>query len=209
MRNYRWGSVRSGSIIGVPSGWGLGKNRCNTTCCALHQRILPTKKAEGQALVCSWGFVNFALLDSLLKTPSRHYLYYRVLNPVLVWGPVYALMGSDRGCTKFGLSVRYQREASKGNLLCPWTKKTLDKAPLSFREKMLLKVALKAVKDFDIELLLRNGGLVWSRSAENRRDAEKSAGRRNRRVKTIRLHAIRHVQNTKWLQMTRQMRPTF
>ncbi|MBF0975404.1 MAG: hypothetical protein HXK27_04960, partial [Atopobium sp.] len=39
-------------------------------------------------------------------------------------------------------------------------KKTLDKAPLSFKEKMLLKVALKAVKGTDIELLLRNSGLI-------------------------------------------------
>ncbi len=39
-------------------------------------------------------------------------------------------------------------------------KKTLDKAPLSFKEKMLLKVALKAVKGTDIELLLRSSGLI-------------------------------------------------
>ena len=39
-------------------------------------------------------------------------------------------------------------------------KKTIDEVPLSFKEKMLLKADLKAVKGTDVEILLKESGLI-------------------------------------------------
>ena len=39
-------------------------------------------------------------------------------------------------------------------------KKTIEEVPLSFKEKILLKTVLKAVKGTDVELLLKESGLI-------------------------------------------------
>ena len=72
---------------------------------------------------------------------------------------VYTLMDVDRGVPEVWGSQYDIRELLRATYYA-LDKKTLDKAPLSFKEKMLLKVALKAVKGTDIELLLRNSGLI-------------------------------------------------
>ncbi len=73
---------------------------------------------------------------------------------------VYTLMDVDRGVPEvYRVLSTTSRELLRATYYA-LDKKTLDKAPLSFKRKMLLKVALKAVKGTDIELLLRNGGLI-------------------------------------------------
>ena len=39
-------------------------------------------------------------------------------------------------------------------------KKTLDELPMTFKEKILLKKVLKAVEGTDVEILLRESGLI-------------------------------------------------
>ena len=39
-------------------------------------------------------------------------------------------------------------------------KKSIDEVPLSFKEKVLLKQVIKAVKGTDVEILLKESGLI-------------------------------------------------
>ena len=148
--------------IGVPTkkieDWA--KNRCNTTTCFMPyiNAFFQPRKVEDRPLVVPEGSVNFAFIGQFAETP-RDTIFTTEYSIRTGMESVYTLMNVDRGVPEVWGSQYDIRELLRATYYA-LDKKTLDKAPLSFKEKMLLKVALKAVKGTDIELLLRNSGLI-------------------------------------------------
>ena len=148
--------------IGAPTkkieDWA--KNRCNTTTCFMPyiNAFFQPRKAEDRPLVVPEGSVNFAFIGQFAETP-RDTIFTTEYSIRTGMESVYTLMDVDRGVPEVWGSQYDIRELLRATYYA-LDKKTLDKAPLSFKEKMLLKVALKAVKGTDIELLLRNSGLI-------------------------------------------------
>ena len=148
--------------IGVPTkkieDWA--KNRCNTTTCFMPyiNAFFQPRKAEDRPLVVPEGSVNFAFIGQFAETP-RDTIFTTEYSIRTGMESVYTLMDVDRGVPEVWGSQYDIRELLRATYYA-LDKKMLDKAPLSFKEKMLLKVALKAVKGTDIELLLRNSGLI-------------------------------------------------
>lgn len=72
---------------------------------------------------------------------------------------VYTLLNVDRAVPEVWGSVYDVRELLKA---CYYAigKKTIDEAPLPFKEKELIKIALKKVKGTDLELLIKESGLI-------------------------------------------------
>ena len=72
---------------------------------------------------------------------------------------VYTLLDVDRGVPEVWGSKYDVREILRA---CYYAidKKPISEAPLSFKEKEMLKVVLKKVKGTDIEILLRESGLI-------------------------------------------------
>ena len=148
--------------IGVPTkqieDWA--KNRCITTTCFMPyiNAFFQPRKAEDRPLVVPEGSVNFAFIGQFAETP-RDTIFTTEYSIRTGMESVYSLMDVDRGVPEVWGSQYDIRELLRATYYA-LDKKTLDKVPLSFKEKMLLKVALKAVKGTDIELLLRNSGLI-------------------------------------------------
>ena len=74
-------------------------------------------------------------------------------------GTVYTLLNVDRAVPEVWGSKYDVREILRA---CYYAidKKPISEAPLSFKEKEMLKVVLKKVKGTDIEILLRESGLI-------------------------------------------------
>ncbi len=72
---------------------------------------------------------------------------------------VYTLMNVDRAVPEVWGSQYDVRELLRA---CYYAvdKKSVDNLPLNFKEKFLLKHVLKAVKGTDVELLLKQSGLI-------------------------------------------------
>ena len=72
---------------------------------------------------------------------------------------VYTLLDIDRGVPEVWGSKYDVREILRA---CYYAidKKPISQAPLSFKEREMLKVLLKKVKGTDIELLLKESGLI-------------------------------------------------
>ena len=72
---------------------------------------------------------------------------------------VYTLLNVDRAVPEVWGSQYDVRELLRA---CYYAidKKPISEAKLSFKEKEMLKVVLKKVKDTDIELLLKDSGLI-------------------------------------------------
>ena len=72
---------------------------------------------------------------------------------------VYTLLDIDRGVPEVWGSKYDVRELLRA---CYYAidKKPISEAPLSFKEKKLLKILLKKVRGTDIEILLKESGLI-------------------------------------------------
>ena len=72
---------------------------------------------------------------------------------------VYTLLDIDRGVPEVWGSKYDVRELLRA---CYYAidKKPISEAPLSFKEKELLKILLKKVRGTDIEILLKESGLI-------------------------------------------------
>ena len=72
---------------------------------------------------------------------------------------VYTLLNVDRGVPEVWGSKYDVRELLRA-VYYAVDKKTIDELPLTFKEKILLKKVLKAVEGTDVEILLRESGLI-------------------------------------------------
>ncbi len=148
--------------IGIPTSEidDLAKNACNTTTCFMpfiNAFFQPRKKSD-RPLVVPEGSVNFAFLGQFAETP-RDTIFTTEYSIRTGMEAVYTLLNVDRAVPEVWGSQYDVRELLRA---CYYAidKKPISEAKLSFKEKEMLKVVLKKVKDTNIELLLKDSGLI-------------------------------------------------
>ena len=148
--------------IGIPTSEidDLAKNACNTTTCFMpfiNAFFQPRKKSD-RPLVVPESSVNFAFLGQFAETP-RDTIFTTEYSMRTGMEAVYTLLNVDRAVPEVWGSQYDVRELLRA---CYYAidKKPISEAKLSFKEKEMLKVVLKKVKDTDIELLLKDSGLI-------------------------------------------------
>ena len=148
--------------IGVPTDkiddWA--KNRCNTTTCFMPyiNAFFQPRKEEDRPLVVPKGAVNFAFIGQFAETP-RDTIFTTEYSIRTGMEAVYTLLNVDRGVPEVWGSKYDVRELLRA-VYYAVDKKTLDELPMSFKEKILLKKVLEAVEGTDVEILLRESGLI-------------------------------------------------
>ena len=148
--------------IGVPEEKidDLAKNACNTTTCFMPyiNAFFQPRKESDRPRVVPDGAVNFAFIGQFAKTP-RDTIFTTEYSMRTGMESVYTLLDIDRGVPEVWGSKYDVRELLRA---CYYAidKKPLTDENLSFVEKKLLKIVLKKVKGTDIEILLKNSGLI-------------------------------------------------
>ena len=102
--------------------------------------------------------MNFAFIGQFAETP-RDTIFTTEYSMRTGMESVYSLLDIDRGVPEVWGSKYDVRELLRA---CYYAidKKPLNEAKLSFGEKELLKIVLKKVKGTDLELLLKESGLI-------------------------------------------------
>ena len=116
------------------------------------------RKEEDRPLVVPKGAVNFAFLGQFAETP-RDTIFTTEYSIRTGMEAVYTLLNVDRGVPEVWGSKYDVRELLRAAYYAV-DKKTLEELPLSLKEKLLLKTVLKEVEGTDLELLLRECGLI-------------------------------------------------
>lgn len=135
-------------------------NACNTTTCYMPyiDAFFQPRKKEDRPLVVPKGSVNFAFIGQFAETP-RDTIFTTEYSIRTGMEAVYTLLNIDRGVPEVWGSQYDVRELLKAAYY------SLDKTPitetkLSLKEKLMLKVLLKKVKGTDVEILLKQSGLI-------------------------------------------------
>ena len=104
------------------------------------------------------GAVNFAFLGQFAETP-RDTIFTTEYSIRTGMEAVYTLLNVDRGVPEVWGSKYDVRELLRA---CYYAidKKPITDIKLSLKEKELLRVVLRKVKGTDVELLLRESGLI-------------------------------------------------
>lgn len=136
------------------------KNKCNTTTCYMPyiNAFFQPRKNSDRPRVVPDGSVNFAFVGQFAETP-RDTIFTTEYSIRTGMEAVYTLLNIDRAVPEVWVSCYDIRELLKA---CYYAidKKTIDEAPLGFKEKSLIKMAIKKTKGTDIELLLKESGLI-------------------------------------------------
>ena len=138
----------------------LAENACNTTTCFMpfiNAFFQPRKNADRPKVVPD-GAVNFAFLGQFTETP-RDTIFTIEYSMRTGMESVYTLLDIDRGVPEVWGSKYDVRELLRA---CYYAidKKPITDVKLSFKEKEALKLLLKKVKGTDVEILLKNSGLI-------------------------------------------------
>ena len=138
----------------------LAKNECNTTTCYMPyiNAFFQPRKKEDRPLVVPHNAVNFAFIGQFAETP-RDTIFTTEYSIRTGMEAVYTLLNVDRAVPEVWGSTYDVRELLKASYYAI-DKKPITEAKLSFKEKELLKVVLKKVKGTDVELLLKESGLI-------------------------------------------------
>ena len=148
--------------IGVPTDQidTLAKEACNTTTCFMPyiNAFFQPRKNEDRPLVVPEGAVNFAFVGQFAETP-RDTIFTTEYSIRTGMEAVYTLLNVDRGVPEVWGSKYDVRELLRA---CYYAvdKKPINECDLSFAEREVLKIALRKVKGTDIEILLKNSGLI-------------------------------------------------
>ena len=148
--------------IGVPTNKinALAKDACNTTTCFMPyiNAFFQPRKNSDRPLVVPQGAVNFAFIDQFAETP-RDTIFTTEYSMRTGMEAVYTLLNVDRGVPEVWGSCYDVRELLRA---CYYAldKKSLDQVKMNFFERRALKMVLKKTKGTDIEILLKNSGLV-------------------------------------------------
>ncbi len=136
------------------------KNRCNTTTCFMPyiNAFFQPRKEEDRPLVVPHGAVNFAFVGQFAETP-RDTIFTTEYSIRTGMEAVYTLLNVDRAVPEVWGSKYDVRELLRAAYYAI-DKKTIKDAKLSFKEKQLLKLVLKKTKGTDIEILLKESGLI-------------------------------------------------
>ena len=104
------------------------------------------------------GAVNFAFIGQFAEAP-RDTIFTTEYSMRTGMEAVYTLLDVDRGVPEVWGSKYDVRELLRA---CYYAidKKPISQVPLSFKEKVMLKLVLKKVKGTDIEILLKESGLI-------------------------------------------------
>ena len=148
--------------IGVPTNKinALAKDACNTTTCFMPyiNAFFQPRKNSDRPLVVPQGAVNFAFIGQFAETP-RDTIFTTEYSMRTGMEAVYTLLNVDRGVPEVWGSCYDVRELLRA---CYYAldKKSLDQIKMNFFERRALKMVLKKTKGTDIEILLKNSGLV-------------------------------------------------
>ena len=136
------------------------KNRCNTTTCFMPyiNAFFQPRKWSDRPLVVPHGSVNFAFLGQFAETP-RDTIFTTEYSIRTGMEAVYTLLDIDRAVPEVWGSAYDVRELLKAAYY-GLDKKSIEDVHLTFKEKQLLKIVKKKVKGTDIELLLKDSGLL-------------------------------------------------
>ena len=148
--------------IGIPEDEieTLATDSCNTTTCFMPyiNAFFQPRKNEDRPHVVPDGAVNFAFLGQFTETP-RDTIFTIEYSMRTGMESVYTLLDIDRGVPEVWGSKYDVRELLRA---CYYAidKKPVTDIPLTIKEKMLLKTVLKKVKGTDVEILLKESGLI-------------------------------------------------
>ena len=148
--------------IGVPEDRidVLAADACNTTTCFMPyiNAFFQPRKNEDRPHVVPDGSVNFAFLGQFTETP-RDTIFTIEYSMRTGMEAVYTLLNVDRGVPEVWGSKYDVRELLRA---CYYAidKKPITDVKLGFMEHELLRIILKKVKGTDIEILLRDSGLI-------------------------------------------------
>lgn len=136
------------------------ENACNTTTCFMPyiNAFFQPRKNVDRPKVVPEGAVNFAFIGQFAETP-RDTIFTTEYSMRTGMESVYTLLNVDRGVPEVWGSQYDIRELLRAAYYAV-DKKKINELPLNFKEKMLLKTVLKNVKGTDLELLLRDRGLI-------------------------------------------------
>ena len=138
----------------------LAQNACHTTTCFMpyiNAFFQPRKNSDRPKIVVD-GAVNFAFIGQFAETP-RDTIFTTEYSIRTGMESVYTLLDIDRGVPEVWGSQYDVRELLKASYYAI-DKKMLSQVKLSLKEREMLKVLLKRVKGTDIELLLKESGLI-------------------------------------------------
>lgn len=148
--------------IGIPDAEidDLAKNACNTTTCFMPfiNAFFQPRKNEDRPKVVPDGAVNFAFLGQFAETP-RDTIFTIEYSMRTGMESVYTLLDVDRGVPEVWGSKYDVRELLRA---CYYAidKKPITDVKLSLMEKEFVKILLKKVEGTDIEILLKESGLI-------------------------------------------------
>lgn len=136
------------------------ENACNTTTCFMPyiNAFFQPRKNVDRPKVVPEGAENFAFIGQFAETP-RDTIFTTEYSMRTGMESVYTLLNVDRGVPEVWGSQYDIRELLRATYYAV-DKKKINELPLNFKEKMLLKTVLKNVKGTDLELLLRDTGLI-------------------------------------------------
>ena len=136
------------------------ENTCNTTTCFMPyiNAFFQPRKNVDRPKVVPEGAVNFAFIGQFAETPIDT-IFTTEYSMRTGMESVYTLLNVDRGVPEVWGSQYDIRELLRAAYYAV-DKKKINELPLNFKEKMLLKTVLKNVKGTDLELLLRETGLI-------------------------------------------------
>lgn len=138
----------------------FSENACNTTTCFMPyiNAFFQPRKNVDRPKVVPEGAVNFAFIGQFAETP-RDTIFTTEYSMRTGMESVYTLLNVDRGVPEVWGSQYDIRELLRAAYYAV-DKKKINELPLNFKEKMLLNTVLKNVKGTDLELLLRDTGLI-------------------------------------------------
>ena len=148
--------------IGIPDAEidDLAKNACNTTTCFMPfiNAFFQPRKNEDRPKVVPDGAVNFAFLGQFAETP-RDTIFTIEYSMRTGMESVYTLLDVDRGVPEVWGSKYDVRELLRA---CYYAidKKPITDVKLSLMEKEFVKILLKKVEGTDIDILLKESGLI-------------------------------------------------
>ena len=148
--------------LGVPTNKinALANDACNTTTCFMPyiNAFFQPRKNSDRPHVVPQGAVNFAFIGQFAETP-RDTIFTTEYSMRTGMEAVYTLLNVDRGVPEVWGSCYDVRELLRA---CYYAldKKSLDQVKMNFFERRALKMVLKKTKGTDIEILLKNSGLV-------------------------------------------------
>lgn len=136
------------------------KTKANTTTCYMPyiNAFFQPRKNEDRPKVVPDGAVNFAFIGQFAETP-RDTIFTTEYSMRTGMESVYTLLDIDRGVPEVWGSAFDVRELLRAAYY-GIDKKPLSEVKLTMKEKLALKTVVDKVKGTDLEILLKNSGLI-------------------------------------------------